>query len=107
MRRVSLTLCLHCFWTVDLNRAGAQWCWQEQGAECSYAWSPGFQRPSSHTTIHGAHPQGMALGCGISVEIIVKKNNLCSTSHNLIEYVVIILEFFKFILVIFKLYTFL
>lgn len=93
---------MHCFWTVvDLNGAGAQWCWQEQGAERSYAWSSGLQRPSPHTTIHGAHPQGMVLGRGISVEIIVRKNNLCSTNHNLIEYIVIFFE-----LLMYKLYFF-
>lgn len=71
---------------VDLDGAGAQWCRQEQGAERSYARSPGLQRPSSHTALYGAHPQGMALGCGISVGIIVKKNNLCSSNHNLIQF---------------------
>lgn len=45
----------------DLNRVGAQWCRQEQRAECSYAWSSGLQRPAPHTTIHGAHPQGTQL----------------------------------------------
>lgn len=70
MRRVSV----HCFWTVvDINGAGAQWCWQEQGAERSYAWSSGLQRPSPHTTIHGAHPQGMALGRGISGDYCQEK----------------------------------
>lgn len=58
---------------LDLNGAGAQWCRQEQGAERSYAWSPGLQRPSSHTAIYGAHPQGTSLGSEINVEIIVKK----------------------------------
>lgn len=60
---------------LDLNGAGAQRCRQEQGAERSYAWSPGLQRPSSHTAIYGAHPQGTSLGSVINVAIIVKKNN--------------------------------
>lgn len=56
------------FFVVDLNRVGAQWCWQEQRAECAYAWSPGLQRPSSHTTVYGAHPQGTSR---ISLDIII------------------------------------
>lgn len=104
---LSAACLLHCVLTVlDPNRAGAQRCRQEQGTERSYAWSPGLQRPSPHTTIYGAHPQGMGPGCGISVEIIVKKNNLCSTIHNLIEYVVIFFELFKHILIMYKLHMF-
>lgn len=74
---------------VDLDGAGAQWCRQEQGAERSYAGSPGLQRAAPHTAIYGAHPQGMGLRCAISV-IIVKKDNFCGIIHNQIHCVVIL-----------------
>lgn len=51
----------------DLNRVGAQWRWQEQRAKCSYAGPSGVQRPSPHTAVHGAHPQGTTLNVLFSI----------------------------------------
>lgn len=57
--RNSASLChAEPFFPADFDRAGTQWYWKNQRAECPHAGPPGLQCPPTHPPLHGAYSEG-------------------------------------------------